>query len=116
MNPSPTQDALCDVTRPGRRLSVKRFISKYPPQSLGLGNNSIENKKSLTFGISWYYRKSSFNITEFLKSYILGILQRDQENSVVYGSIDTGKTVASNQDFLKLVGLLFFVCLFVFIN
>ena len=35
----------------------------------------------------------------------LGILQRDQENSVVYGSIDAGKTVASNQEFVKLVSL-----------
>ena len=35
----------------------------------------------------------------------LGILQRDQENSVVYGSIDAGKTVASNEEFVKLVSV-----------
>ena len=48
---------------------------------------------------------------------ILGILQRDQENSVVYGSIDAGKTVTSNPEFLKLVRmgprpLFFIVCQF----
>jgi hypothetical protein len=37
---------------------------------------------------------------------ISGILQRDQENSVIYGSIDSGKTVASNSEFLKLVCML----------
>ena len=34
-----------------------------------------------------------------------GILQRDQENSVVYGSIDAGKTVTSDPEFLKLVSM-----------
>jgi hypothetical protein len=37
---------------------------------------------------------------------ISGILQRDQENSVIYGSIDSGKTVTSNPEFLKLVCML----------
>ncbi|XP_028396427.1 clustered mitochondria protein homolog [Dendronephthya gigantea] len=38
------------------------------------------------------------------QSIIPGILQRDQENSVIYGSIDAGKTVTSNPEFLKLLG------------
>ncbi|CAB3979322.1 clustered mitochondria homolog, partial [Paramuricea clavata] len=38
------------------------------------------------------------------QSIIPGILQRDQENSVIYGSIDSGKTVTSNPEFLKLLG------------
>lgn len=37
------------------------------------------------------------------QSIIPGILQRDQENSVIYGSIDAGKTVASSEEFLKLL-------------
>ena len=35
----------------------------------------------------------------------LGILQRDQENSVIYGSIDAGKTITSNPEFRKLVSV-----------
>lgn len=38
--------------------------------------------------------------------YFPGILQRDQENSVIYGSIDAGKTVTTNPEFLKLVSML----------
>ena len=37
---------------------------------------------------------------------VLGILQREQENSVVYGSIDGGKTLSGNEKFLELVGSL----------
>ncbi|XP_046840986.1 clustered mitochondria protein homolog [Xenia sp. Carnegie-2017] len=37
------------------------------------------------------------------QSIIPGILQRDQENSVIYGSIDAGKTITSNPEFLKLL-------------
>lgn len=32
-----------------------------------------------------------------------GILQREQEQSVVYGSIDSGKNVASQEKFMELV-------------
>lgn len=34
------------------------------------------------------------------QSIIPGILQREQENSVVYGSVDGGKTIASHEEFL----------------
>ena len=42
-------------------------------------------------------------------SCIVGILQREQENSVVYGSIDGGKTLSANEKFLELVKLLIIV-------
>ena len=34
-----------------------------------------------------------------------GILEREQEQSVVYGSIDFGKTVVTNDKYKELVGL-----------
>jgi len=34
---------------------------------------------------------------------LLGILEREQEQSVVYGSIDFGKTVVSNEKYIELV-------------
>eukprot|EP00794_Sanderia_malayensis_P014402 gene14402-15902_t len=37
------------------------------------------------------------------QSIIPGILQREQENSVVYGSIDGGKTISGNEKFLELL-------------
>ncbi|KAM9451424.1 clustered mitochondria protein homolog isoform 1-T1 [Clarias gariepinus] len=37
------------------------------------------------------------------QSIVPGILERDQEQSVIYGSIDFGKTVVSNEQFLKLL-------------
>lgn len=37
------------------------------------------------------------------QSIIPGILERDQEQSVVYGSVDFGKTVLSNSKYLDLV-------------
>lgn len=33
----------------------------------------------------------------------LGILERDQEHSVVYGSVDFGKTVLSHPKYLEMV-------------
>ena len=33
----------------------------------------------------------------------LGILQREQEQSVVYGSVDSGKSISSHDKFLELV-------------
>ena len=32
-----------------------------------------------------------------------GILQREQEQSVIYGSVDSGKNVSSHEKFLQLV-------------
>ena len=37
------------------------------------------------------------------QSIIPGILQREQENSVVYGSVDGGKTIVSHEQFLEKV-------------
>lgn len=37
------------------------------------------------------------------QSIIPGILERDQEQSVVYGSVDFGKTVLSSSKYLDLV-------------
>ncbi len=38
------------------------------------------------------------------QSIIPGILEREQEQSVVYGSVDFGKTVVSNDKYKELVG------------
>lgn len=38
------------------------------------------------------------------QSIIPGILERDQEQSVVYGSVDFGKTVLTHSKYMDLVG------------
>jgi protein TIF31 len=40
-----------------------------------------------------------------LNNLFTGILEREQEQSVVYGSIDFGKTVVTNDKYKELVGL-----------
>ena len=40
------------------------------------------------------------------QSIIPGILQREQENSVVYGSVDGGKTIVSHEQFLEKVKII----------
>lgn len=42
------------------------------------------------------------------QSIIPGILEREQEQSVVYGSIDFGKTVLTHPKYLELVGAIYF--------
>ena len=48
------------------------------------------------------------------QSIIPGILQREQENSVVYGSVDGGKTIATHEKFLEKVYeiFIFIFCFF----
>ena len=39
----------------------------------------------------------------FCVHFLTGILQREQESSVVYGSVDSGTNVATHEKFLELV-------------
>ena len=51
--------------------------------------------------------------TKIYGDYILllaGILEREQEQSVVYGSIDFGKTVVTNDKYTELVSFLDISC------
>lgn len=48
------------------------------------------------------------------QSIIPGILQREQENSVVYGSVDGGKTIATHEKFLEKVSEIVFIFRFLF--
>ena len=41
--------------------------------------------------------------SQTLSYYITGILEREQEQSVVYGSIDFGKTVVTSEKYTELV-------------
>ena len=41
---------------------------------------------------------------------LAGILEREQEQSVVYGSIDFGKTVVTNDKYTELVSFLDISC------
>ncbi|KAK3743452.1 hypothetical protein QZH41_019537, partial [Actinostola sp. cb2023] len=62
--------------------------------------NRIDNKGLFTLGtVVVDYR----GYRVIAQSIIPGILQREQEQSVVYGSIDSGKNVASHEKFVKLL-------------
>lgn len=52
-------------------------------------------------GISWPLSRRGYRVTA--QSIIPGILEREQEQSVVYGSIDFGKTVLTHPKYLELV-------------
>ena len=43
-----------------------------------------------------------------LHNFFTGILEREQEQSVVYGSIDFGKTIVTNEKYKELVGKLMY--------
>ena len=42
---------------------------------------------------------------------LAGILEREQEQSVVYGSVDFGKSVVTSEKYRELVRLLVFPCI-----
>ena len=48
------------------------------------------------------------NVYIILHHFFTGILEREQEQSVVYGSIDFGKTIVTNEKYKELVGKLMY--------
>lgn len=65
---------------------------------LGIFVNTIINKSNDLFPVVLL---RGYRVTA--QSIIPGILEREQEQSVVYGSIDFGKTVLTHPKYLELV-------------
>ena len=56
--------------------------------------------QSVPFQLDYRY---TYNFSHNFFCCSLGILQREQEQSVVYGSVDSGKSISSHDKFLELV-------------
>lgn len=56
--------------------------------------------QSVPFQLGYIY---TYNFSYNFFCCSLGILQREQEQSVVYGSVDSGKSISSHDKFLELV-------------
>lgn len=57
--------------------------------------------RSRLFQVNWLF--TNFLSESFTATSVLGILERDQEQSVVYGSIDFGKTVVTSEKYEELM-------------
>ena len=56
--------------------------------------------QSVPFQLGYIY---TYNFSYIFFCCSLGILQREQEQSVVYGSVDSGNSISSHDKFLELV-------------
>ena len=83
----------------GYRVTAQSIIpGKSPP---ALAQRSTPGKLCCT-ELLWYTSSEGW-IFIFCHSFVTGILEREQEQSVVYGSIDFGKTVVPNDKYKELV-------------